>query len=227
MKKNILFVIPVFLFLACSNRVIPKEEKTTQIPKENQTIKESSLFGKVLVGALTFLGTKGNLQKTFEATKFGGNASGYFVGKKLSDIQKKYKDKEENLISKIIKIDQESTDLQTKNIQLNKNLLVLTQNIETLKNNKNIKKSEKKSQQLVLGNSLKKEKEKLKELLNQNHKLSQKISFSKGKTNEYNYSKEDKKELLEGVAFLEKNTQDFDKQLTQKLNTIDNLIQSI
>lgn len=226
-KKYISIILSLYLCTGCSNKVIKQEKESANVTQENQTIKESSLLGKILVGTLTFLGTKGNLQKTFEATKFGGNASGYFVGKKLSDIQKKYKDKEEVLISQIIQIDEESTDLQTKNTQLNNNLLQLEENIKTIENNKILKESEKKSQQLLIRKQLKKEKEKFKKLLSQNHKLSQKISFSKEKTNEYNYSKEDKRELLESVSFLEKNTQSFEKKITQKLNTVNSLIATI
>jgi len=225
-----LYLIPltlsILLFSACSNKVIGKETNATQRNKENETIKESSFIGKVVVGTFTFLATK-NLKKSFEATKFGGTASGYFIGKKLSNMQKKYKDKEEMLISKIINIDQESVKLQTKNIELNKNLLELEQNLELVKKSKAFKKSEKKSQELLLKNNFQEKKEKLQIFLNENHKLSQKISSSKAKVNEYNYSKEDKKELLKSVSFLEKITQDFDKEINNKLSIINKLIKTI
>ena len=90
------------LLTNCSNRPIKKDHKAT---KQNETISESSFLGKLLIGTLTLYGTKGNIGKALKATRFGGNASGYFVGKNLSDMQKNYKEKEEELISNILKIE--------------------------------------------------------------------------------------------------------------------------
>jgi predicted RNase H-like nuclease (RuvC/YqgF family) len=218
----VLFPIYIFLFSSCSNKTVKQEKDPTQ--KQNETIKETSFLGKIMVGAVTFLGTKGNIGKTLKATKFGGTASAYLVGRRLSDMQKRYKEKEEELIANILKIDKESTELKEQNNKLLIELMFMKDKIEKLKENKVIEKQEKIEQQTALKSKLQQKREVLKLLLAKNKRISKKIALSKSKANEYKYTKEDKKEILKSVAFLEKNSQSYSKNINKSIDSINKTI---
>lgn len=219
LSLSLLITIP--LFTSCSNRIITADTNTTK----TQTTTESTLVSKLLIGALTFYGTKGDIEKTFKATKFGGNASGYYVGQKLSAIQKSYKDKEEALIQEILEIDVESYELKEKNLQLAKDLKSMTQTIEKLENSKSIK--EKQLAKLSLKSKLEKKKTSLETLLKQNEQIRKKISFSKSKANEYEYKEEDKKEILKSISFLEKSSQEYQNNLLKDIQSLDQTISTL
>lgn len=222
-KKIFQFSLIISIFGGCANKSLSKENPPK---KQNETITESSLIGKVLVGTLALLGT-GNVGKALKASKFGGNASGYFVGKKLSDMQKRYKEKEEELISNILQIDEESTELKEKNSQLLVELSSMQEKIEELNENKQIKESQKSVQQTAIKDKLEEKKKRLQSLLTKNRQVSKKIALSKSKANEYEYTKEDKKEILKSVAFLEKSSQNYEKDINKNIASIDNMISTL
>jgi len=219
-------LISTSFFSACSNRAVKKDDNITG----TQTVKETTFVGKLLVGALTLYGTGGNIEKALKATKFAGNASGYHVGEKLAIIQKKYKDKEESLIEKILQIDTESNELKEKILQLTENLVTMQEEIENLEKNKikkeNIKK-EKEFKQVALKKKLKQKKNRLEILLNENKKISKKISFSKRKANEYKYEAEDKKEILKSISFLEKSSKNHENSILQEISSLDKMISTL
>jgi len=226
MYKKILSIpllLSLSLFIGCSNKSIKKETPK----KQNETISESSFVGKVLVGTLTLLGTKGNIGKALRASKFGGNASGYFVGKKLSDMQKRYKAKEEELIVNILKIDEESSELKEKNSQLLAELTSMQTKIEKLKVDKELKESQKTLKQTAIKTKLQDKKKRLQQLLSKNSQVSKKIAFSKTKVNEYEYTKEDKKEILKSVALLEKNSKNYTQEINKNIASIDTMISTL
>jgi len=223
-KKILMLSIILPLLTNCSNRPIKKDHKAT---KQNETITESSFLGKLLIGTLTFYGTKGNIGKALKATKFGGNASGYLVGKKLSDMQKRYKEKEEELISNILQIDEDINNLKTKNNQLLVEIVSIQKEINTLGVNAQIRKRQKLDTQVSIKHRLQKQREKLQLLLISNKQVSKKIAFSKSKANEYDYTQEDKKEILQSVTFLEKESKDSTKNITKNIASIDKLISTL
>jgi len=224
-KKMVLtsLILPVFLFTSCSNRSIKPKNNVNQ---QNETIKETSLMGKILVGALTLYGT-GNVGKAIKTSKFAGNASGYFVGKKLSDMQKRYKAKEEALIADILSIDQESIELQEKNEQLSTELLSMQSRVEELQRDKESKESEKVTQKASVKNKLIKKRAELKQLLKKHQAVSKKISFSKNKVKEYEYTKEDRAELLKSVNILAKSSRSSEEKITQNIASIDRIIDTL
>ena len=222
---TISLLIYITLFSACSNKTVQKEESSTN--RQNQTMSETSLVGKVLVGTLTLLGTKGNIGKALNASRFGGNASAYFMGKKLSDMQKRYKEKEEELIANIIKIDEESVELKEKNNQLLLELTSMQKKIKELKENKQLKESQRTLKQASIKTKLQEKKKRLQLLLTQNRQVSKKIAFSKSKANEYEYTTEDKKEILKSVAFLEKSSQNYTQNINKNIASIDKMISTI
>ncbi|SFV51378.1 hypothetical protein MNB_SV-12-1006 [hydrothermal vent metagenome] len=211
-------LIILSLFLGCSNK---------SVEKQNETMTESSLVGKVLVGTLTLLGTKGNIGKALNASRFGGNASSYFVGKKLSDMQKRYKAKEKELIANILKIDVESNELREKNSQLVIELKSMQKKIEALKADKQLKESQKVMKQTSLKTKLQEKKVRLEQLLTQNRQVSKKIAFSKTKANQYEYTPKDRKEILKSVALLEKSSQSYTHDINKNIASIDKMISTL
>ncbi len=216
--SSIPLIIALSLFLGCSNK---------PVKKQNETMTESSLVGKVLLGTLTLLGTKGNIGKALKASRFGGNASSYFVGKKLSDMQKRYKEKEQELISNIIQIDEESTELKKKNGQLLVELISIQEKIKELEENKQIKESQKIKKQTSIKNKLIEKKKSLQSLLSKNRQISKKVAFSKNKVNKYKYTKEDKKEILKSIAFLEKSSQNHAQNINKNIDSINKMISTL
>jgi len=223
-KKIFKISLIISIFGGCANKSLSKDSPPK---KQNETITESSFIGKVLVGSLALLATGGNVGKAMKASKFGGNASGYFVGKKLSDMQKRYKEKEEELISNIIKIDEESTELKEKNSQILIELISMQEKIEELNENKQIKESQKSVRQKSIKNKLQDKKKNLLSLLSKNKQVSKKLALSKNKANEYKYTKEDKKEILKSVAFLEKNSQNYEKNINKNIASINKMISTL
>jgi len=222
---TISLLISITLFSACSNKTLQQEENSKN--KQNKTMTETSLAGKLLVGTLTLLGTKGNIGKALNASRFGGNASAYFMGKKLSDMQKRYKEKEEELIANIIKIDEESIELKKKNSQLLVELTSMQEKIEELKENKQLKESQKTLKQVSIKEKLQEKRKRLQLLLTQNREVFKKIAFSKSKAHEYEYTREDKKEILKSVAFLEKSSQNYTQDINKNIASIDNMINTL
>ena len=228
-KKILLLSIPFYItfFSACSNKEPEQNNSNKQVKKQNSTINETSIVGKIVVGALAFYATKGNIGKTMKATKFGGTASGYFVGRKLSNMQKRYKEKEEQLIADIIKIEEESIELKEKNSNLSSDLSLMEEKITKLKTDKTLRVSEKKVEKEALRSKLEKQKKKLQALLLKNKKISDKISYSKGKANEYNYKKEDKKEIIKSVNMLKKSSEKFATNINININSIDEILKTL
>jgi len=216
--SSIPLLIALSLFLGCSNK---------PVKKQNETMTESSLVGKVLVGTLTLFGTKGNIGKALNASRFGGNASSYFVGKKLSDMQKRYKAKEEELIANILKIDVESSELREKNSQLLVELNSMQKKIEALKADKQLKESQKVLKQASIKTKLQEKKVRLERLLTQNRQVSEKIAFSKTKANQYEYTQEDRKEILKSVALLEKSSQSYTHDINKNIASINTMISTL
>jgi hypothetical protein len=221
---SISLLISLSLFIGCSNKSI---EKKNPNKKQNETITETSLIGKVVVGTLTLLGTKGNIGKALNASRFGGNASSYFVGKKLSDMQKRYKAKEEELIANILKIDVESSELREKSSQLLVELNSMQNKIEALKAYKQIKESQKVLKQASIKTKLQDKKKRLQQLLSKNSQVSKKIAFSKTKVNEYEYTTEDKTEILKSAVLLEKNSQNYTQKISKNIASIDKMISTL
>jgi len=228
-KKLLLFSIPLYitLFSACSNKTPNQNNNKEQVAKENATIKESSILGKIVVGALTLYGTGGNIGKTLKATKFAGNASGYFVGRKLSNMQKKYKEKEEKLIGDIIKIEEESIEIREKNVKLTSDLSSIETKIIKLKENKTVKEEETRSEKGALKEKLEKKRKALEALLIKNKKISKKIAHSKNKANEYNYKTEDKKEIIASVNVLMNNSEKFSTKINKDIASIDKILKTL
>jgi DNA repair exonuclease SbcCD ATPase subunit len=216
--SSIPLLIALSLFLGCSNK---------PVKKQNETMTESSFVGKVLVGTLTLLGTKGNIGKALNASRFGGNASSYFVGKKLSDMQKRYKAKEEELIANILKIDVESSELREKNSQLVVELDSMQKKIKALQADKELKENQKALKQASIKVTLQENKKRLQQLLSQNQQVSEKISFSKTKAKEYEYTKEDRKEILKSVALLEKSSQQYAQEINKNIASINTMISTL
>jgi len=227
MHKKIFYIsicLSIFLFNGCSNRTVAKDSSAK---KQNETITESSVLGKIFFAGVTLWGTKGNVGKAIKASKFGGTASGYFVGKKLSDMQKRYKEKEEALIANILKIDEESTALKEKSNQLETELVSMKEKIDTLQSNKTIKESQKREEKTSIKLKLEEKKKNLRKLLEKNKAVSKKISLSKNKANKYEYTKEDKKEILKSVAFLEKSSKSYQDDINKNISSIDSMISTL
>ena len=220
---SISLILYISIFSSCSNKSIKPKPSPNQ---QNETIKESSLVGKILVGALTLYGT-GNVGKAIKSSKFAGNASGYFVGKKLSDMQKRYQAKEEELIADILLIDQESIDLKKRSEQLSTELTSMQSQVEELQSNRDIKESEKIIQNSSVKTKLLAKKEELQSLLKKNKAVSKKISFSKNKVKEYEYKKEDRAELLKSVNILAKSSQADKAKILEEIASIDRIIDTL
>ena len=212
-------LLSLYLFNGCANKSTAK--------KQNETISESSFIGKLFIGTVALFATKGNIGKAMKASKFGGNASGYFVGKKLSDMQKRYKEKEEELITTIIKIDEESIELKEKSSQLKIELLSMKEEIDTLQSNKTIKEDQKLEEKTAIKRKLEEKRKNLQKLLEKNKAVSKKISLSKSKANKYEYTKEDKKEILKSVAFLEKSSKNYQKDINKNIHSINSMISAL
>jgi len=223
LKKTLklLYISPMLLVLGCSTT--PSPEKNTQSEK-SETTKETSAIGKVLIGALVFLGTKGDVAKALKATKFGGNAVGYFAGEKLTTMQKSYKEKEETLIGQILTINEASERLKEQNSQLSENLLLMDEEITQLEKDKTLKTTEQKELKANLNSKLTAQKERLTLLRSDNEKLKEQILNSKKKSKAYNYKSEDKEEILKSIEFLNTQSKEQETSINENLRSINTLL---
>jgi len=156
-----------------------------------------------------------------------GGAAGYFIGGKLADMQKRYKGEEEVLISKILKIDKLSDDLKNKNKNLLYELNELENKFTNLKSMKHEQNSNKLKLKRQLISKLTIKKQNIKDLLHKYEGLSTQIYNSRLRVNQYEYKKQDKKEILEYIEKLSNNSQQQKNELHTKIALINSNLEEI
>jgi len=191
----------------------------------DNTAMQSASGGALLVGIGTYFKT-GSMKKALIGAAAGA-AAGYLIGTHLASMQKNYKGQEEQLISNIIDIDKETSELETKNNDLSSELTSIEAEITKLQNNKTIKNTNKIALKSQLKSDLASKKKNIETLINNNKKIAQKIASSKSQMNTYEYKAEDKKELIKSVDILANKTQKSESSLNNKLASINKLINTL
>jgi uncharacterized protein YoxC len=197
------------------------DSNTTEEGGEGTAL-QSAAGGALLGGAIAYWQTGGDMKKV-ALIATAGAAVGYLIGQKLAEIQKNYKGEENALISNIIKVEEESINLRAKNEELTGSINAIENEITILKENKLLNAKKK----TALTNQLQEKRNSLESLLTKNQDLSSKISNSKSKVEEYEYTDEHKQDLLSSVDTLSKQVKTSTNAINKDISSIDNILASL
>ena len=225
MYKKIIIsaIIYTLLFTSCASKSSNEGGQGTQV---GSTI-VGALVGMSSVYLYDIITGKKTTRNELIAGAITGGFAGFIIGNELSKMQKRYKSKENKLISDIIKIDKESEELAKKNRILSSKLNRIESTISQLQRNRNLKQRNKARIKARLRAKLRTNKQNLRKLIRRNRQISKKLSRSKSKAKQYNYSTRDKQNILSDINKLNNNSRQYERNLNNKLVSVDNMLRNL